>query len=95
MGAFQLSGVIYIGWQLMLVIVSLTKLLSRSEITWEVTKRAPAAAAAQQNGADAAEKGAVVAAGANGGAPAPAPAPTSAHASSAATTAPTAAVELY
>ena len=37
--AFQITGVLYIGWQLLLVIVSLTKIFTGGDKGWEVTAR--------------------------------------------------------
>jgi hypothetical protein len=36
---FQGSGMLYVGWQLLLVIVSLTNIFSGTDVHWEVTKR--------------------------------------------------------
>ena len=41
--SFQLSGVLYIGWQLLLVVISLTKIFSGTVSGWEVTQRIAAA----------------------------------------------------
>ena len=43
---FQLSGVLYIGWQLLLVLISLAKIFSGSDGGWEVTTRSAEAAPA-------------------------------------------------
>ena len=59
-GAFQVTGMLYIGWQLLLVVVSLSKVLTGSETRWEVTQRAQAsggASSAERGTARAAEEG--------------------------------------
>lgn len=43
---FQLSGVLYIGWQLLLVLISLAKIFTGSDGGWEVTTRSAEAAPA-------------------------------------------------
>ena len=52
--AFQFSGVLYVGWQLLLVVISLTKIFTGSVSGWEVTQRSadPTAGGGGSSGGD-------------------------------------------